>query len=131
MSFYRFDNAAAQVGDKVFVSRPDGWTTRKVTEYEIVRKTPTGQVVLKAGASELRVNAHGVITNDDRSTIVDADRAAELRAEKALEDAIWAARQAIDNLGKALSVRDTKEIHYLLATVNDAIAAAFPVGGAS
>lgn len=92
---YRHDPAFYAPGDEIYLRVSRGWHAWGARKGEVVRKTPSGQIIAKLELGEVRINTRGVIP-DSQMIVVSKDEAFKLFAEEA-KDRLWvAARNAAD-----------------------------------
>lgn len=120
-----YDPHSYSPGDVVYVSLPDGWNSRRVEEWRVKRVTPTGILVAEARGREKRFDRRGHEQGErcSRIQIVNAESAAEIRAEHAAKQAWQAISVAGEAIEKAARRENEEALKAALAALSSALEA--------
>jgi len=91
MNIWRYNPDNYNIGDKIWVCSPYGWSNYKANYYLVTRKTPTGQITAKREDREIRFTKNGSIVGGgihDRNRVCSEEQAVALNKE-AKERDVW------------------------------------------
>lgn len=120
-----FDVTQTPIGGTVYVSEPFGWSSCRIHEWTLVRKTPSGILVCERDGHEMRITAKGRISGAgewSRRRVASPQEAAQIKTENEREERFNALRSAATALEAAARVKDYELIQTALSEVNAAAA---------
>ena len=108
MPYWSIDTAKVSVGDELYVAERSGWSSWEASKWEVVRKTPSGQLILSKGGLEIRTSASGRISNTyGKKQFVSLEEAVRLNVEREQKQAFQRISIIAEDLSKAARRENT------------------------